>query len=417
VTSDRLEAGPRTQITISLVSAIEPAVPVNPMSREIEEPVISRRDVGRSNIGRFRTTKARPSWDAVVIGGGFYGCEIALELRRMGLGRVLLVEREAETSRRASFVNQARVHQGYHYPRSVQTAARSRQNFRAFVAAYRFAVRSDFINIYAIARSSQVAASQFAAFCGRVGLPCRKAPRHILDLFDPTMIEDAFVTREFVFDAAAIAASQRDQLRSANVQVRLMTTARITAALPNPRLLLMSPGMEPETIETYWAFNCTYASIEQTGVKLRAPVKKEVAEMLLIAPPRELAGIGVTVMDGSFFSTLPFPALGGYSLSHVRYTPHAATGQGEAPPAVPDSSHADAMIRDSARYLPCLRNASVVRRLFETKAILTRNEDDDGRPILFERLADNPRVVSILGGKVDNIFDALLALRELDPVT
>ena len=51
--------------------------------------------------------------DAVVIGGGFYGgCLAAFLAERFR--RVLLVEKEPDLLTRASFVNQARVHNGYH---------------------------------------------------------------------------------------------------------------------------------------------------------------------------------------------------------------------------------------------------------------------------------------------------------------
>ncbi len=65
--------------------------------------------------------------DVAVIGAGFFGCEIALQLRRLGVPRVLLLDREAAILRRASAVNQARVHNGYHYPRAVLTALRARK--------------------------------------------------------------------------------------------------------------------------------------------------------------------------------------------------------------------------------------------------------------------------------------------------
>ena len=68
-----------------------------------------------------------PSQDAIVIGGGFYGVVIAIYLaRQRGLQRVTLVEREGALLTRASYNNQARVHNGYHYPRSILTAYRSR---------------------------------------------------------------------------------------------------------------------------------------------------------------------------------------------------------------------------------------------------------------------------------------------------
>lgn len=67
--------------------------------------------------------------DAVIIGGGFYGAAIAIYLaKQRGLKRILLVEREDALLTRASYNNQARVHNGYHYPRSFTTAYRSRVN-------------------------------------------------------------------------------------------------------------------------------------------------------------------------------------------------------------------------------------------------------------------------------------------------
>src|SRR6266496_2767456 len=81
-------------------------------------------------------------WDAVVIGGGFYGASLALELKSR-LERVLLLEREARLLRRASYVNQARVHNGYHYPRSVLTALRSRHNYVRFRERFPDAIRKN----------------------------------------------------------------------------------------------------------------------------------------------------------------------------------------------------------------------------------------------------------------------------------
>jgi NADPH-dependent 2,4-dienoyl-CoA reductase/sulfur reductase-like enzyme len=46
---------------------------------------------------------SRAMADAIVIGGGFYGCETALELRRLGFSRVIVAERENDILRRASY--------------------------------------------------------------------------------------------------------------------------------------------------------------------------------------------------------------------------------------------------------------------------------------------------------------------------
>jgi hypothetical protein len=65
------------------------------------------------------------------------------------------------------------------------------------------------------------------------------------------------------------------------------------------------------------------------------------------------------------------------------------------------------MVRDVARYMPAVRDATYRDSLFEIKTVLTKNEGDDGRPILFERHAELPGCYSILGGKLDNIYDVL----------
>src|SRR5260370_8694456 len=75
------------------------------------------------------------------------------------------------------------------------------------------------------------------------------------------------------------------------------------------------------------AYNCAYSEINgllrRSGLPM-LPMKHEVAEIALIEPPRELAKLGVTVVDGPFFSTMPFPARTMHSLPHVRYTPSAS---------------------------------------------------------------------------------------------
>ena len=43
---------------------------------------------------------------------------------------------------------------------------------------------------------------------------------------------------------------------------------------------------------------------------------------VLFELPRQLKDFSITVMDGPFFSIMPFPSKNLYTLSHVRYTPH-----------------------------------------------------------------------------------------------
>lgn len=123
-------------------------------------------------------TKARipARVDAVVVGGGFYGCRLALEMKAQGHS-VAVLEREAGLLRRASWANQARVHNGHHYPRHFLTALRSHINFPRFVQDYDPCIERGFVNTYAVARHySKTTARQFSNFMERVGAPVRPAP-------------------------------------------------------------------------------------------------------------------------------------------------------------------------------------------------------------------------------------------------
>ena len=159
-------------------------------------------------------------------------------------------------------------------------------------------------------------------------------------------------------------------------------------------------------------FNCTYASLDMVGVPLQSGLRKEMAELALIRPPIELEDLAVTVMDGPFFSTLPFPSLGVHSLTHVRFTPVAAWADGAPAPqgmtlGFGESINGLAMLRDASRYLPILGQARLEGALFDIKTVMQAREGDDGRPILFEKADRFPGVVSILGAKVDNIYEVL----------
>src|SRR3954452_11441067 len=124
-------------------------------------------------------------WDAVIVGGGFYGLYLA-EFLAARVGRVLLCERGPDLMRRASYANQARVHNGYHYPRSILTSVRSRQNYDRFRAEYSDCVFEGFDHYYAIARNdSKTTAAQFLQFCSRVDAPASPAPDAVRELFDP----------------------------------------------------------------------------------------------------------------------------------------------------------------------------------------------------------------------------------------
>jgi glycine/D-amino acid oxidase-like deaminating enzyme len=355
------------------------------------------------------------NFDSIVIGGGFYGARLALSLRQSG-DSVMLIEREPRLLARASLANQARVHNGYHYPRSVLTSIRSRLNYDRFRADYPDAVCESFDHYYAIARTgSKTTASQFAQFCQRVGAVISPAPPHIKKLFDETRIEEVVLVTECAFDATKLRETLTADLASAGVDVQLGATAERVVCTGSRTFVEWTKNGAKSTVAKR-IFNCTYSSLNSILASSDAtliPLKRELTELALVESPTELDGIGVTVMDGPFFSLMPYPPRAGLStLSHVRYTPHCAWN--DAPGATPlDGSELlegyttrfPHMVRDAARYLPAIAGARYVDSLWEIKAIMPRSEQDDSRPILFRESPEIPGLFSVLGAKIDSAYD------------
>jgi hypothetical protein len=320
---------------------------------------------------------------------------------------------------RASRVNQARVHTGFHYPRSAATAVKSMLLHRRFLADFPEAVVDDFQMLYAIARRrSKVTAKKFHRMFRDMGAPIEVAgPAHRV-LFNPDTIEEVFACHEVAFDHRVLARLVGARLADAGIEVRLATEV---VGLEDHRSGVVARLGDGSEVSARFAFNITYSQINAVLAKVGLPparLKHEIAELALIEPPRELEGLGVTVMDGPFFSAMPYPAEGLYSLTHVRYTPHDSWADNAAardPYAhfaamAPESRYAF-MRRDAQSYLPCLAGAEYRRSIYEVKTVLIKNESDDGRPILYHRSPESSRVISVLGGKIDNIYDLFEAVR------
>ena len=159
---------------------------------------------------------------------------------------VLLVERETELLGRASLRNQARVHNGYHYPRSLLTSLRSRINYARFLDEYAGCVDRSFPHYYAVGRGvSKITAAQFAEFCRRIEAPVAPAPPAVARLFDATRIEAVFEVQECAFDAAKLRARVTRELAAAGVEVALRTEAtrlEASAGGAGARVMLDGPG-------------------------------------------------------------------------------------------------------------------------------------------------------------------------------
>lgn len=363
----------------------------------------------------------------LVVGGGVFGLYLAWFLTQLNY-KVLLFEAESDFMAHASFHNQARVHRGYHYPRSVLTALRSRETFERFVAEFPDSVYRDFDKYYLIGKHlGKVSSSQFYNFFRRIGCPITRADGKIFDLVNKNYISDCFLTKEFAFDSTCLKHQLLDRLASTGAELFLNHKA-IKVQRGEGRELLLTVEDKNKEIKMFSAqniFNCTYSGLNLIPFASRLsviPLKHELTEMVLVNVPEEISHMGITVMCGPFFSVMPFPAVRDngvpvHSFSHVRYTPHyewydSKDTLGYAHLKDQQNSAWTYMLKDASRYMPILENCKFKRSLWEIKTVLPRSEVDDSRPILAKFNYGLEGFHCIMGGKIDNIYDAVESVKE-----
>lgn len=316
---------------------------------------------------------------------------------------------------RASYNNQARVHMGYHYPRSLVTAYRSHINFSRFTSEYKEAIVTNFDNFYAISKTnSKISANQFYTRFKKMGIPIQVADKATKKLFNSRLIEEVYKVKEYCFDSSKLKEIIFNKFIELNCEIIYNSSVdRITKNLNNINVIL-SDG---KILKSKNVFNCTYSGTNLVLKNSNLPLldlKHELTEICLIDLPSELKGIYVTIMDGPFFSILPFPSKNLSSISHVRYTPHEfwhdrielKNGYKEII-NYEKKSNFKYMINDACRYIPDIGKALYKESLFEVKTVQTKNENDDGRPILYNKDYHIKNFSNIMGGKIDNIYDII----------
>ena len=383
------------------------------------------------------TKKAATHYDCIIIGGGFFGAYIASSMSRTHK-KLLLIEKERDLLLRASVHNQARVHNGYHYPRSLSTALSSARHFARFCDEFAPAIDSSFEKYYAIAKyGSKTSATQFYRLFKQFSIPIEPASDMARSLCDNALIEDVFCVQEYAFNANILRQILQESLCKNRIQIALNTQAlRVFSDQGEVGVSVLESSAQREQIfHAPLVLNCTYAGINALLHRSNLqplPLKYELTEMALVRPPESLSKISFTIMDGAFFSLMPYPARDCYTLSHVRYTPHCAwsgttsTALGNTDPyALLDSllhpspttpykleSKFPLMRHDAMRYIPSLSKLQYIDSLYEIKTLRTHNEIDDGRPIIFAKDYGIPGFCTIMGGKIDNIYEIIACLHK-----
>lgn len=241
-----------------------------------------------------------------IIGGGWYGCHVALTLKQSGHD-VQLFEARSRLFDGASGNNQNRLHLGFHYARDWVTRQDCRRGFGEFVARYGELTREVEHNVYAVAANgrSHLDFGTYRDIMRASGLSFQELPA---DSFGLQNCEGAIRVAERVirFDDARhffYAQFAEDELR-------------LNETVADPLALLAD--FDAVIDATHGAFGTDPGSFEVCLTLALAAARPD-----LLEPDRLVGSLGLTIMDGPFLSIYP-DGSGGATLTHVELTRLAA---------------------------------------------------------------------------------------------
>ena len=364
-------------------------------------------------------------YDKIIIGAGIYGLYAALFCGKKG-ENILVIEKDDAAFKRATYINQARVHMGYHYPRSFSTAIKSAGYFERFHEAYNFSELTEFDQIYATSTNfSWTNAEQFRKFCKAANIKCEDVPTQ--KYFKEGLCDGSFLTREYTYDAQILKEYFLNEIsKIKNITIKYRCDITEINKKKDVFEIILKSG---EIFESAYVLNATYASVNQILNMLGYEpfkIKYELCEIILCSVSENLKNTGITVMDGPFFSIMPFGKTGYHSLTSVTFTPHITSydvlptfecqkqsngfctkeklGNCNDCPVKPKSAWSY-MSNLAKKYLKDEYEFKYEGSLFSMKPILKASEIDDSRPTVIKKFSSNPTFISVLSGKINTVFD------------
>lgn len=303
-----------------------------------------------------------------IIGAGLFGCCIGYELQRAG-HNITIIEQDSDIMQRASNCNHNRLHLGYHYPRSKETAEQSLDGLISFLTNYKDAIISHFPNYYMIAKEdSNVSSDEYIKFCNDVKIDyTEKYPNK--DVINKDLIDLSIRTDESIFDYDILKSLVKGFVKDIDIKFNTEFDGNID--------------------DCDYLINTTYANINKVNKLLGVPeLKLKLQDVVIPYFKMNSKPFGVTIMDGPFCSVLP---KGNNPNEFLLYSVEHSLIKN-------DNLDIENIYKQSEKYLPFLKN---VERLgyWRTKRALPINDNDERLSEIFT-YKNHPKVINVLSGKV-----------------
>ena len=218
----------------------------------------------------------------------FLVCVSHLKLKKEGR-EVIIFEKNSKIMSGSSKNNHNRIHFGFHYPRSLETAQQSLEGYSIFFSIFKDCIFSDFKNYYLIEKKSKVSSKQYEFFCKRLDVFYETGKYPVIDINLET-IENSFLTKEPIFDYNLIESFLLKKIEKYGIEIRYKTEISSLKQLENYENII----------------NCTYSNINTINRLFNIPlVKLKIQDVIVPIFELQEERIGLTIMDGDFCSILP----------------------------------------------------------------------------------------------------------------
>jgi len=302
-----------------------------------------------------------------IIGAGIFGCVIAYELDKAGHD-VIIIEQDSDIMQRASKCNHNRLHLGYHYPRSIETAKQSLDGLVTFLTNYKDAIVSNFPNYYMIAKyNSHVTSEEYINFCDKLNInydieyPNSK-------IVNKNYIQTSLKTDECIFDYDILKSIIKNSIQHIPIKFNTRFDGNIE--------------------DCDYLINTTYAEINHINQLLGIPeIKLKLQDVVVPYFKMDSKPFGVTVMDGPFCSVLP---KGKNKNEFLLYSVEHSL--------VKNKLDIDNIYEQSYKLFPFLKEVERLGYWRTTRALPINNNDERLSEIFTYK--EQPKVINVLSGKV-----------------
>ena len=345
-----------------------------------------------------------------VIGGGFYGIMASLEAAKTEhVKEVFLFERERSLFCAAGKYNQARLHLGFHYPRSEETIQQSKSGFSLYQDRFPSVTKSINKNIYLIREDGQIGIKEYLKIMKRnkLNFSAFDMSKSAFKYKSDGTNYEAIKVEERYIDIIKLNKTLSDEIYELGINVRLNQEVKFIDNTSGK--LKLSNGQE-ECFDLI--INCTYTDPFNGFKNAKYPLKFEFCTLLLISS-EEIKEHAITIMDGEFVSIYPWLS-NLHSVSSVKYTPSIKSNNLlELRKLIANRTYKDlqenaTLIEEHMRSLLDFKYSLVG----DFSTIKVKIKDDIGDQRIVKTFSEG-KCLSVLQGKLDavNIFLSDLTLR------